>query len=368
MKSAAAAWAICRKDLKLWLRHPLRIIGSLLVPASYTLVVVLGAAATGRSPVAVVDLDHGPAGTSLARAITAAGVFRVTPASPARARQLYDSLQAAAIVTIPAGLSRQVAAHHRAPVYVQADNFNADLGGDLRRAVPDAITVYYQGLGRASPVKVTIAEHLLLQHSVQLDQYSVLPVIILIVTVSGLLASGMAAAGEFENRTVKAILFAPVTRSAVIGGKMLAGWLSTFPAGAAMLAIGAAAGLTSPGSAVAWLTALATIALAAAFATGAGIAIGTWWQRRQPVSVGATIAAVELFALAGGLGVIFFEPPWLQRIAVFDPLTYAIHALQQAVFYDSTTGVARDLTVLAASALATAALGVQAMRRELTTR
>jgi hypothetical protein len=60
------------------------------------------------------------------------------------------------------------------------------------------------------------------------------------------------------------------------------------------------------------------------FAGGAGIAIGTWFQRRQPPSVAATIAAVEAFALAGGLAVIFFEPPWLQRIAVCGPLTYGM--------------------------------------------
>jgi ABC-2 type transport system permease protein len=366
--AAAAAWAICRKDLRLWVRHPLRILGSLLVPASYTLVAVLGSAATGSDPVAVVNLDHGPAAASLVRAINAAGVFRVTPASPARARVLYRDLQAAAIITIPAGLSQRAAAHEQAPVYVQADNLNADLGGDLTRAMPVAITMYYQRQGRASPVRVTVAQHLRLRHSVQLDQYSILPVIILIVTVSGLLASGMAAAGEFESRTVKPILLAPVPRTAVITGKMLAGWLSTFPAGVAMLAVGALTGLTRPATALAWAIAIATIALATAFATGAGIAIGTWWQRRQPVSIGATIAAVELFALAGGLGVIFFEPAWLQRLAVFDPLTYAIHALQQAVFYNSATGVLRDLAVLAASALASAALGVLAMRRELITR
>ena len=81
----------------------------------------------------------------------------------------------------------------------------------------------------------------------------------------------------------------------------------------------------------------------------------------------ATIAAVELFALAGGLGVIFFEPVWLQRIAVYDPLTYAIHALQQAVFYASSFGFRLDCAVLAASAAAALIIGSLAMRRQLIT-
>ena len=360
-------WSICKKDLTLWLRRPLQIVGALLVPVSYTLVVFLGAQATSTEPVAVVNLDHGPVGAQLVRAINEAGVFRVHLTSSAHAHRLYNSLQVAAIITIPSNESQLVAAHQRAPVDVVIDNLNLDFTSDVRRAVPDAITTYYAGLGRASPMKITIAEHNLRRHDVQLYQYSVLPVIILIVTVNGIIAAGMAAAGEFERRTVKELLFAPASSLTIITGKILAGFLATFTLAAAMLGFGAAAGLTPPASASLWLDALAIIALSSAFASGTGIAIGTWFQRRQPVSVAATIAAVEAFALAGGLGVIFFEPLWLQRIAVYDPLTYAIHGLQQAVFYASTSGLARDVTVLAISAAAAAGAGSLALRRELIT-
>jgi ABC-2 type transport system permease protein len=360
-------WAICKKDLMLWLRRPVQIVGSLLVPVSYTLVVFLGSQATSLEPVAVVNLDHGPVGAQLVRAMNEAGVFRISLTSPARASQLYSSLRVAAIITIPANESALVAAHKPAPVDVGIDNLNLDFTNDIRRAVPDAITTYYAGLGRASPMKITIAEHDLRRHDVQLYQYSVLPVIILIVTVNGIIAAGMAAAGEFEKRTVKELLFAPASSVTIITGKILAGFFATFTLAAAMLAFGALAGLTRPASVALWLAALTVIALSAAFAAGTGIAIGTWFQRRQPVSVAATIAAVEAFALAGGLGVIFFEPVWLQRIAVYDPLTYAIHGLQQAVFYDSAGGFFRDVAVLAAAAVAAAAAGSMALRRELIT-
>lgn len=359
--------AICRKDLKLWLRKPLQIVGSLLVPVSYTIVVFLGAQATSQEPIAVVNLDHGPVGTQLLRAMGEADVFRMSVTSPARAQRLYQSLRVAAIVTIPADLSQRVSAHERAPVGVRVNNLNLDFTNDIRRAVPDAITTYYANLGQASPVRLTIAEHNLRPRDVQLYQYSVLPVIILIVTVNGIIAAGMAAAGEFERRTVKELLFAPVGGVTIVVGKMLAGFAATFTLAATMLAVGALTGLTRPPNITVWLSALAIIALSSAFAAGMGIAIGTWFQRRQPVSVAATIAAVEAFALAGGLGVIFFEPLWLQKIAVYDPLTYAIHGLQQAVFYASTSGFGRDIAVLGISAAVATAAGSLALRRELIT-
>ncbi len=80
----------------------------------------------------------------------------------------------------------------------------------------------------------------------QLYQYSVLPVIMLIVTVNGIIAAGMAAAGEYAQRTVKEMLLAPVSRVRPSSGKMLAGFLSTFLLATAVLAVGAALGWIRP--------------------------------------------------------------------------------------------------------------------------
>jgi ABC-2 type transport system permease protein len=67
--------------------------------------------------------------------------------------------------------------------------------------------------------------------------------------------------------------------------------------------------------------------------------------------------------LAGGIGVLAFEPDWLQQIAAFVPVTYGDHGLEMAVFYHSADLLSRDVAVLLAAALAAVALGVVAMRR-----
>jgi ABC-2 type transport system permease protein len=342
------------------------VLGTLLVPVSYTLVAFLGSAATAASPVAVVNLDHGPSGTQIVQAISDAQVFRLhETASPAAAQRLYDQLQVAAIVTIPAGTSALLAAHQPVALHVLVNNYNLDMADDIRRAVPDAVISWYQARQRPGPVDVTLAESRLRPQDVTLAEYSILPVIALVITVAGILVAGMGAAREFERHTVKGLLLAPVPRSAVIAGKMAAAWVFTGLTAVAVLAAGAALGWTRPDGLAGWSEALAAIALGAAFACGLGIAIGTIGRRAQPVSVTATIVAVELFALSGGLGVIWFEPAWLQEIALWDPLTYMVHSLQQAVFYASTAGFGRDAAVLAAAAVAAAAAGTLAMRRGL---
>lgn len=361
---ATAAWAIALTDLRIWLRRPWQVIGTLFVPLSYTLVAVLGSAAVAANPVAVVNADHGPAGAQIAAAIARAQVFRVHNVTAATAQQMYAGNQVAAIITVPADTTAQLNAGRQARVGLTVNNIDSDVADDIRRGTQDALISWYQGRTSPWPVNVSVQEQTMLP-PVQLYQYSILPVIILVATVSGILVAGMVAAREFERRTVKGLLLAPVPRAVIVAGKMTAGWLFTCLTSALVLLVGAALGWTRPASPAGWAEALAAITLASLFVAGLGVAIGTWGRRAQPVSISATIIAVELFALSGGLGVIFFEPSWLQAVAQFDPLTYAIHALQGAVFYQSTAGWARDTAVLLASAAAAAAAGTAAMRRGL---
>lgn len=314
----------------------------------------------------MVNLDRGPVGAHLTQSIIDAHVLQVTVTSLAHARQLYDGLHVAAVITIPADLSRLDRDEQTAPVSIQAADYNADLSGDIDRAIPDGTYAYYQHLGAAGPLRITVRQHNLRARDVSLYQYSILPVIELIITVTGILAAGMSVANEYAQRTMTEMLLAPVSRVRIIFGKALAAFVSTFLLATAVLVAGAALGWARPDPRF-WPEALAAIALSSAFASGLGIAIGTWYQRRAPVSVAATIVAVELFALAGGLGCIFFEPVWLQRIAVWDPLTYGIRSLQQAVFYASSFGFWLDCAVLGAAAAAALIIGTAAMRRKLVT-
>jgi len=362
---ALAALAVAAKDLRVHLSRPWQAIGILLVPLSYTLVALLGSQAVGASPVAVVNADHGPAGAQITGAIISAGVFRLTETSPAQASRLYQDQQVAAVITIPPGTSALLARHRHAVIDVRLHNMDADLADDIRRGVPDAVIGWYLARQPRGPVRAVISETELRPQDVPLYEYSVLPVIVLVITVSGILVAGMAAAREYESKTIRGLLLAPVPAGVIIAGKMAAGWAATTVTALIVLTAGAVLGWTRPDGLAGWADSVAAIALASLFAAGLGIAIGCWGRRAQPVSVGATILAVELFALSGGLGVIFFEPPWLQAVARFDPLTYAVHALQQAVFYSSTTGWARDAAVRALSAVAAAVAGTLAMRRRL---
>jgi ABC-type multidrug transport system permease subunit len=361
-----AALAVCWTDLRLFRRRPGQIISAVILAAAYGAAVIASSQAVGREPAAIVNLDRGPVGSGLTRAIISRDVLDVTVTSQGRAARMYRDLKVAAVITIPRGTTQRAQRHERTPVDVKANNLNLDLEGDIARAVPAGIVAYYASLGHASPMRVIVRDQLMLHRSIQLYQYSALPIIILVTTVAGIMAAGMGVASEYQHRTIKPILIAPASHLTVITGKVLAGFLSTFGIAALALTASAALGLASPeGGPRFWLDALVAVALTAAFGAGLGLAVGVIFQRKMAVSVFATIIAVQLFAGAGGIGDVFFETPWLQRIAAFDPLTYGIHALQQATFYSSTRGFTQDVAVMAVTAAFTVLAGSLAMRRRL---
>jgi len=357
-----ALWVIARKDIRIYLRQPANISATFVPPLAFLLVGALGAAAVGRSPVALVTLDHGPKGIQMQQIFHNADVFRITDATPQQAQVLLHNIDVVAVITIPADFTQRFETHESSPVDVTVNNLNLDFTNDIRRAVPDVITQFYQAQGSASPIKVTISEHNLRTRDVELFQYGVLPTIVLLLLISGLVTGSLTTAREWESRTVKELLLSPVTRGAIITGKVLASFAITFVLGTVVLLIGYALGWTQP-EGIYWLTTLLVIALVALFSSGLGVAIGAAIQRIQPV-IGISInIAFYLFFLAGGTGVLAFEPQWLHNIAAFIPLTYGRHALDIAVFYSSSEQLGLDVTVLALSALVALSLGILSMRR-----
>src|SRR5215471_20273450 len=163
-----AVWTICNKDLRVWLRHPSNVAITVLPALALLGVSALSAGAVGRSPVALVTLDHGMKGQQMAQIIHQADLFRVSDATPAQAQALYKNLDVVAILTIPATFTQAIEAHQPAHIEVQINNLNTDFTNDIRRAVPDAITQFYQQQGGKSPLNIQLQEQDLRSQDIQL--------------------------------------------------------------------------------------------------------------------------------------------------------------------------------------------------------
>ena len=200
-------------------------------------------------------------------------MFRVSRVDAPTANTLYQNLEVGAVLTIPAGFSQEVADHQQAPILVRVNNLNLDFTNDVRRAVPDAISVYYATQGTASPIQVTVAQQNLRPRDIALYQYDVVPLMTLLLLVCGLMTSSAAFAREMETLSIKEVWQAPASFVAVLCGKVLASWLTTATLGILMLTLGDLLGWTQP-QGVFWLAALLALVLMALFASVAGFALG----------------------------------------------------------------------------------------------
>jgi ABC-type multidrug transport system permease subunit len=111
--------------------------------------------------------------------------------------------------------------------------------------------------------------------------------------------------------------------------------------------------------------ALGVAALFALASAGLGAFLGALIRRFQPVIALGVNVSLYLFFLSGGIAVVAFLPQWVQTVAHFTPTYYGVHALQMAIFYQSTDRLGRDVAVLIVTAAITVAAGALALRRRV---
>jgi ABC-type Na+ efflux pump permease subunit len=362
--SLRVIWACLKKDLKSARSEPLYTLVSIILPLNVLVLMSLLVISGGLAPTAVVMQDTGPLAQQFYTAMSQAHSFVLQRATADQADTLIQQGKIVAVVTIPADFDARIRQNQSVAVGVKINNLNTDFTNDIRRAVPDAITQFYQQQGGESPIKVTLQEQNLRSQDIQLFQYSAMPLLVLLLVVSGLVSSSLSAAGEWETRTIKELLLSPASSGAIITGKVLTGFVTTMALGVLVLGAGSLLGWVQP-QGVYWLQVLLIMALVALFSAGLGVALGALLQRIQPVGSAAIVLALYLFFLTGGTAVLAFDPGWLQTVATFVPLYYGRHALEMAIFYQSSDQLPRDVVALAGSALLAVGLGILATRRGL---
>src|SRR5215471_4180058 len=173
--SLRVIWACLKKDLKSALTEPLYTLVSIILPLNVLLLMSLLVISGGLAPTAVVMQDTGPLAQQFYAAMSQAHSFVLQQATAEQAEALIAQGRIVAVVTIPADFDTSIQQHLPVQVGVKINNLNTDFTNDIRRAVPDAITQFYEQQGGRSPIKVTLLEHNLRNQDIRIFQYSAMP-------------------------------------------------------------------------------------------------------------------------------------------------------------------------------------------------
>ncbi len=364
--------AIVRKDIGVWLRQPATIASIVLPAVSLLVILFFFQQAVGRNPVAIVVHDTGPHAQELVKILSDSNAFKIamiTTAQP-NAEQALKQLKVAAVITIPSNFDAAFDSHKPDPVTIHINNLNLDFTNDLRRSLPAAITEFYDDKnnhneGISGPIRIHVKETDSRQQDIELLRFELVPNLVLLLTTAGIVNAGAATAREWEDSTIKELLLAPISKTSLIVGKLLSGWITTLLIAAVVLVIGAASGYLRPEDPIYWISTVAIVLLIALASAGLGVAIGAAARRFQRVTAIGIPLSIDLFFLSGGITVAAFLPVWLQTTAHFVPTFYGTHALEMAIFYNSSEGLVQDVTVLGVTALAATILGVLSLRKSM---
>jgi ABC-2 type transport system permease protein len=183
--------------------------------------------------------------------------------------------------------------------------------------------------------------------------------------------SGMSIVWDREFGFLKEILVSPVSRPAVIAGKVSGGATTACMQGLAILIFSPILGLSlSFTRALLVLPALIVFALAVNLL---GVAIASRTQTMQAFMVIQNFVMLPLFFLSGAMFPLGDAPSWLRIASVIDPATYAVDAIRGSLLVSYThvrlggdfqLSYAFDLVVLVVIAAALFVFAVRGLNKQ----
>jgi ABC-2 type transport system permease protein len=366
-------FAIIEREMRKFFRSPVLMIMSMMLPLVQ--LVILGNAFGGKiknARVGVVNYDHGPEAVKVLEDFDAIaaniGTFTTVPYPDERtARIAVQSGKLDAAVIIPAQYSQRVLSQDAPKLGLVVDNsdqfMSSSIEGEMQSLV-DAINAPIISKPLDANVALDVVElypyiaymKFLLAGSVALAMY-----------VSVMIGGGMLYIDDKARGVHEGYLVTPITGLELVMGMNIAGAIKAVLAGISLTVIGSLlAGLGVIFNPMLDLELLCII-VATSIAFN-GMMFLMMVRVDDPLVPRAMFGVLNtlLFFPSGAIYPIAAFPRWLRAIAIVDPFSYAIHALQQVLLKSSGfVAIYRDLIFLFAFGIGTLLIATPLFKRSL---
>ncbi len=368
------AWAIIERDLRRFRRSPMLIVMSLFMPVVQ--LVVLGHAIGGNIKhlkVAVVDQDGGlPAIRlqELARAVTAnAATFTTIPyADRGQAIQALRNGKVNGVLTIPPGFSRRMLSGDDPRVALIEDNTDNVTSATLAASFSGIVQAYNQPPPSTRRLSdVATLETVELYPYVPYIQYLLPGMIVMSIFMMVMIGGGIIFIDDKARGLHEGYLVTPVTRLELIFGFNVSGAIKAMLTGAVLTIIGSViAGIPNPLDPIRLVRLLVVIAVTSIALVSMMFLLMV--RMEDPLLPRALFGVLNtlLWFPSGAIWPQAAFPAWMRSIAVADPFTYAVRALQDIVLKNTGLfAVSFDLLFLLLFTVVTMGAATLLFRRTL---
>ena len=350
-------WAVMRRDLRKFVRNPLTMAASILMPIVY--LVIMGNSFHGELknlPVVVVSQDNGPYARRLIARMQAlaAGPKTITLSYMPNAGAAIEAVRQGkykGAVVIPADFSRAMAHDNVGEVGLFTDNVDVISAATLEGLFNSAVDSLRGEFVTARPLKL---HGLVMRESPlypQLDyDRSLIPGVIVMALFMGSLTSGVFnwVMDKFMGVT-ECYLVTPLRRFDIAGGMLASSVVMTSLGGIAVLFVALlVTGSTITGGLPTLVALTGIIVLVATGLLAMMFSLLGRAGHPRLVGVFAGFLNVVLFFPSGAIYPVESFPPWLRAFARYNPETHAVNALKSILFKGvALSAVAGDLLFLA---------------------
>jgi ABC-2 type transport system permease protein len=326
------ALAVYRKELRQIRRDQRTLMTIVFVPAFFLL--LYGYALNWdirHIALAVQDRDDTPQSRALVAAFVNSGYFDQVASvyAPAAIDRLLDLNQARAVLVIPEGFGRDLAASRVPQVQMLVNGENANTAttvmgyaGNIVRSLGTA--------GRDARPAITVEPRIWYNPELRSTLFLVPGLIAYILMITAVISTALSIVREKESGTIEQVRMAPIdTFSFVVGKSIPYFFISLISAGLIILAAMALFSLPMRGN---WLSLLLALSLFICGALGTGLLISTVAETQQIAFQAALLTSfLPTLMLSGFIFPISSMPAALQLVTTIVPARYFLVALRGIV-------------------------------------
>ena len=368
--------AILERDWRKFIRNPLVVAMSLLMPIIY--LVILGNSFQGELkhlPVAVVDLDDGPYSEKVME------LLRVVEAGPATVDIMRVADQGfameglregvfKAVVVIPGGFSKDVMRRRLSEVGLYLDNAETISAITIRASVTGALSgLQDEFVSIREERGQTRLRDIELYRKIDYDQTLIPGVVIMAIFLGAMTTGAFNMVMDKFLGVEESYFLTPLSKTEIVMGLIASGLLITTLLALIVLFAGSLiSGLFFWGgiSFGAFVLMLAVIILSTLGLQGLMFMIMGRINHPRIVGVLGGFLNVILFFPSGAIYPIESFPGWLKAFALVNPETYSVHAMRALLFKGAGfSAVQGDIAFLAVFALISVLLGMLVFKRAL---
>jgi len=369
-------FAIVERDLRRFIRNPLVVLSSILMPILY--LVILGNSFQGELkniPLALVDMDNGPYArrvTELMQAIEAGTrTIQVTKeADQGNALKGIKDGRYKGVLILPSDFSRNIIKGKESEIGLFLDNTEAIAAETLRSAITAATSSMNV---RFIPVREkrdqVIIRNIEVYRKVDYDQ-SLIPGVVIMSIFLGTITTGVfnTVMDKFLG-IEESYLLTPLTKRDIVIGLVTSGLIITTAIATVVLFLSALISgiyIWKTLTLFSFLSILLIIILTTLGLLGMMFVILGRANHPRIVGVFAGFLNVIFFFPSGAIYPVESFPGWLKAFAKVNPETYSVHAIKSLLFKGvSVKGVEMDFIYLAIFAFTTMTIATLIYKREL---